>query len=122
MTDLLKKEGFKCTERATKAFQCLKDALTLRGSDPELRKLIHKLSIMKEDIKGFYFTNQQLRWNGRSVIESDTYLIVEIITMWHASVHGGHSGIDHIYRRITSLFYWKGLGRDVEDYIKGCEI
>ena len=92
-------------------------------SDPELRKLIHKLCIMKDDIKGFSFMNQQLRWNGQSVIGSDTSsLRAEIITLWHASVHGGHSGIDHIYRRITSLFYWKGLGRDVEDYIKGCEI
>ncbi|KAH0691472.1 hypothetical protein KY289_018830 [Solanum tuberosum] len=69
-------------------------------SDTELRKLIHKLSILKEDIKGFSFINQQLRWK----------------------VHGGHSGIDHTYRRITSFFYWKGLRRDVEDYIKGCEI
>ncbi|KAH0773154.1 hypothetical protein KY290_010291 [Solanum tuberosum] len=50
-------------------------------SDPELRKLIHKLSILNEDIKGFSFINQQLRWNGRL-----------------------------------------GLRKDVEDYIKGCEI
>ncbi|WMV19182.1 hypothetical protein MTR67_012567 [Solanum verrucosum] len=85
-------------------------------SDTELRKLIHKLSIL------FSFINQQLRWKGRLVKGGDTSLRAEIITLWHASVHGGHSGIDHTYRRITSLFYWKGLRRGVEDYIKGCEI
>lgn len=39
---------------------------------------------------------------------------------YHSSAFGGHSGIRATYQRIKSLFYWPGLKKKVENYIREC--
>lgn len=39
---------------------------------------------------------------------------------YHASYFGGHSGIRATYHRIKQLFYWPGLKKQVEHYIREC--
>lgn len=46
----------------------------------------------------------------------------ELILQWlHSSHQGGHLGIKATHQRIKQLFYWKGLLRDIEQYIQNCE-
>lgn len=56
------------------------------------------------------------------MIGSDQTLRQKILYLWHNSVGGGYSGIDHTYRRVASLFYWKGMKTDVEEYVKKCDV
>jgi hypothetical protein len=37
-------------------------------------------------------------------------------------VLGGHSGVQATYHRIKKLFTWKGLKRDVADFIQQCQV
>lgn len=40
----------------------------------------------------------------------------------HSSAVGGHSEVKATYQKIKKLFQWKGLKRDVENYVKQCQI
>lgn len=58
---------------------------------------------------------------GKIVVWS-TLQTKNIILEWlHSSPQGGHSGIKATERRFKTLFYWKGLLRDIKDYITKCE-
>lgn len=103
----------------TDMLQTIKDSWKV---DPKLTELIQQLIGHKEEVNGYSYTNQQLRKKGKLVIGNDQGLRQEILKLWHNSVGGGHSGIDHIYRRVASLLYWKGLKMDVEFYVKKCDV
>lgn len=40
----------------------------------------------------------------------------------HEYAQGGHSGALATSKRIGSIFFWKGLEKDVRNYVKGCTI
>ena len=51
---------------------------------------------------------------------ASTELRMQIITDYHSSTMGGHSGIDKTTRRIKRTFYWENLKRDVQIFISEC--
>src|SRR5438034_2526405 len=44
-----------------------------------------------------------------------------IIFMVHNHPMGGHFGKDATYNKISTRFWWKGMYKDIEDYIKRCD-
>lgn len=56
------------------------------------------------------------------VIGLDAQLKKNIMHLWHDSPTGGYSSIEQTYRRISSLFYRKGIWEDVHIYVKDCDI
>lgn len=34
---------------------------------------------------------------------------------------GGHGGVRHTYQRISTEFYWKGLKKSIQDFVRSCE-
>ncbi|XP_060178356.1 uncharacterized protein LOC132608338 [Lycium barbarum] len=90
--------------------------------DGEILELIQTLKTGSGTEKGYTFLNDQLRKNGRLVVGPVEQLRKEIITLWHDSPLGGHCGVDHTYRKLYALFYWKGMRGDVQEYVKGCDV
>lgn len=70
----------------------------------------------------FSFTDNQLRKKGKLMVGSNEALRKKIIGLVHNSVEGGHSGVAVTTHKISSMFYWKGLRRQVRDYIRRCSI
>lgn len=55
------------------------------------------------------------------VIESNEEKL-DLITSFHNDpVFGGHCGQKKLYAKLRSNFYWKGMTRDVANFIKKCE-
>ncbi|XP_019253895.1 PREDICTED: uncharacterized protein LOC109232588 [Nicotiana attenuata] len=73
------------------------------------------------ELNGYSFVHEQLRRNRKLVVGPDDQLRKDIIQLWHNSIHGGHSGIDHTYRRLAALFYWKAMREDVMTHVKQCD-
>nr|CAJ00278.1 hypothetical protein [Lotus japonicus] len=66
-------------------------------------------------VDGFLFRKHRLMIPNNSQVRT---LILEWL---HSSHQGGHSGIRATVVRIKSLFFWKGLSKDVADFIQKCE-
>lgn len=45
-----------------------------------------------------------------------------ILEWLNESGSGGHSGRDATYQRVKSLFYWKGMNKDIQSYIRSCRV
>ncbi|KAL2232627.1 UNVERIFIED_CONTAM: Transposon Ty3-G Gag-Pol polyprotein [Sesamum indicum] len=46
----------------------------------------------------------------------------KVIKSLHDAAVGGHSGINGIYQRVKSLFYWPTMRGDIETWVKECEV
>lgn len=44
-----------------------------------------------------------------------------ILKDYHDSIFGGHFGSAKTYAKIKRKFYWKGMKKDIEDYVKQCK-
>ena len=44
-----------------------------------------------------------------------------VIHEFHNTPMGGHSGMFRTYKRIASNFYWVGMKKDIQDYIRCCD-
>ncbi|KAF3629835.1 hypothetical protein FXO37_28741 [Capsicum annuum] len=88
-------------------------------ADTTLQEVIHRLQV--HPFKSFTWLNDQLRWKGRLVVGKDLQLRKDIITLWHATLQGGHSGMDATIKRLQALFYWKSLNSDVKDFVNKCD-
>ncbi|OMO80198.1 hypothetical protein COLO4_24175 [Corchorus olitorius] len=94
------------------------------AADTTLSNLIFQLQ------QGFFLTksaymwsNDQLLRRGRIVMGNDVALQKHIIQLYHASSNGGHSGMLATVKKISTLFYWKGLERQLgDDHVIGSEL
>jgi hypothetical protein len=55
-------------------------------------------------------------------IGSDIQLRTDLISLCHSSALGGHSGIVPTIKRIRALFHWKGISKDVKQFVKNCDV
>jgi len=46
----------------------------------------------------------------------------QIIQPFHDTPLGGHSGIKVTKRKLSTLFYWKGVSKYVRNYVRSCDI
>lgn len=44
-----------------------------------------------------------------------------LISEYHNSLTGGHSGTSHTIKRLQLLYSWKNMKKDVKEFIKACE-
>jgi hypothetical protein len=49
-------------------------------------------------------------------------LRTKVIATFHSTPIDDHSGILPTYHKVKHHFHWKGLKRDVEDFVKQCNI
>ncbi|GAU24592.1 hypothetical protein TSUD_289530 [Trifolium subterraneum] len=90
--------------------------------DPYLQTIIHDLQKDSKSHPKFSWTRDELRRNGKLVIGANTTIKDTILTWLHSSVVGGHSVRDVTASRVKSLFYWKGMTKDIFNFVKNCGI
>ena len=86
----------------------------LQESDSEAQK------IRKENLKGYKKVDKILHYQGLSFIPEVIW--TEVITQHHNDLLAGHFGIDKTRELIGRKYYWPSLKKDVESYIKSCNI
>ncbi|KDP42549.1 hypothetical protein JCGZ_24323 [Jatropha curcas] len=62
----------------------------------------------------------QLFFKGRLVLPAASRWVPKLISEFHSTPTGGHSGAYRTYRRIASNFYWKGMMRTVQKQVAEC--
>ena len=56
------------------------------------------------------------------LIGSTGELKQKLITSFHDSALGGHSGENATYKRIKLIFHWHGMKKDTTEYVKQCAV
>ena len=91
-------------------------------NEQKLKEKIKQIESGKE-IEGFitkkgklykFKDNKLLRVLKEDEIDSVLYML-------HDHPIGGHFGMDGTYNKIKERFYWKGMKKDVEAYVKSCD-
>lgn len=62
-----------------------------------------------------------LKHKGRLVIGSHGELREKLINEFHNTALGGHSGVQVTYHRLKALFYWKGMKKEVKQFVRSCD-
>src|SRR5438046_6303213 len=83
-----------------------------------------KVKQLEKESKNFevkYGILYRKRINEKSlrVLKEDE--IDTVIYMMHNHPMGGHFGKDATYNKINTRFWWKGMYKDIEEYIKRCD-
>ena len=50
-----------------------------------------------------------------------TSLKNDVLHSCHKEVSAGHQGVKRTYHRLRRLYYWRGMFKDVSEYVKGCD-
>jgi len=56
------------------------------------------------------------------VVGNSDELRSKLISMFHNSVIGGHSGMTVTTKTVESLFYWKGQQKHIRQYVRECNV
>ena len=92
------------------------------GNDEALQEVIQGLQRDPKFKKHYTWFQNILRRNNMIVVPNKVALRNSILEWLHGSGQGGHSGRDVTIQRVKGLFYWKGLAKDIQAYLRSCVI
>ena len=73
-----------------------------------------------EHSEGWDNIDNVLHYQGLSYVPK--IIRTELISRHHNNLLAGHFGIEKTRKLIAQKYYWPTLCRDVEDYIRGCDV
>jgi hypothetical protein len=99
----------------------LQEVLNSYVTDNEAQRKLAQLALASPDEQGYALIEGIIRHHGRIWVGANSALRTKLITAFHTSAIGGHSGADATYQRIKRLFAWTGLKAQVIDFVKQCD-
>jgi hypothetical protein len=63
-----------------------------------------------------------IRYKDKIWVAQNSALQTRLISAFHGSALGEHSGIQATYQRLQKMFYWHGMKQDVQNFVKQCTI
>lgn len=97
--------------------QWVQEVLNAYATDPKAQQLLSELAVVNPNEKGFNLHQGLIRKHNLIWIAQNTALQTKLIAAFHSSGIGGHSGIQATYQKLQKHFYWKGMKKDVDNYI-----
>lgn len=70
----------------------------------------------------FTLVGNSLLYKNRRAIPADSPIIPLLLKEFHTTAIGGHGGVRRTYQRIYPEFYWKGLKKSIQDFVRSCEV
>jgi hypothetical protein len=87
----------------------LQEVLNSYATDTDAHRRLIELAITSPNEQGYALVQGVILLRGRVWIGSNSALQTKLITAFHSSAVGGHSGAHATYQRLKKLFAWKGL-------------
>lgn len=100
----------------------LQEVLNSYEVDLDAQTLLQKLAISAADTSEYSLEKGVIKHQGRIWIGANQALRTKLISAFHASAVGGHSGIQATYQRVRKLFVWTGLKQDIIDFVHQCVV
>jgi hypothetical protein len=70
----------------------------------------------------YVWRNGLLRYKEWVIILADFTLRAKLLYEMHDTKIGGHSGVLRTYKKLGQQFYWPGMRKSVQEYIKNCVV
>lgn len=100
----------------------LEDVTNSYHNNDQASRLLSQLAI-REDPKGRFTLRQGIIYfRGRIWLGGSTHIQQRIISVFHDSPIGGHSGFPVTYRRIRRLFAWPKMKLQILQYVRCCQV
>ncbi|MCH79300.1 RNA-directed DNA polymerase (Reverse transcriptase), partial [Trifolium medium] len=90
--------------------------------DNHLQQVIKKLQENCDSCPGYEYTHGVLLYENRLVLPAKSTMIPLLLSEFHDTPQGGHSGFYRTYRRLASNVYWIGMKNAVQEYVRACDI
>jgi hypothetical protein len=87
----------------------LQEVLNSYVTDSDVQRRLTALAVVLPDEHGYTLRDGIIRFHGRVWIGSNSTLQTKLITAFHSSPVGGHSGAHATYQRLKKLFAWTGM-------------
>ncbi|MCH79343.1 hypothetical protein A2U01_0000091, partial [Trifolium medium] len=92
------------------------------SQDAYIQQIIQEVTKAPNSKPGYYIKQGNLFYQGRLVISAKSPSIPLLLTEFHSTPMGGHSGFLRTYRRIAANIYWIGMQKCVRDFVRACDI
>jgi len=89
---------------------------------PKLQQIVQRLTHDPSSIPHHSLARDHLRYKGRIILAANSTHKITIFQELHAAPSAGHFGFLRTYKRISRLFYWKGMKRDIKQFVAECEV
>ncbi|GAA0164566.1 hypothetical protein LIER_20166 [Lithospermum erythrorhizon] len=90
--------------------------------DKELQHILATIVINPAVFPLYDYKGGILRYKHKVVLGNDQDMKHKVIEALHDSTIGGYLGVVGAYQRIKALFYWKGMKKEIADYVTSCSI
>ena len=70
----------------------------------------------------FHYSSSILRRKCKVYVDSNGGLRYQLITTFHDSPDGGHSGQSDTYKRLAQVFNWPGMRQMVIQHVEACDV
>ncbi|GMI89793.1 hypothetical protein HRI_002648600 [Hibiscus trionum] len=91
-------------------------------TDDRLRKIIVAIRRGSSHYAKYSWDGKWLRRKRKVVVGHNEELKKDLMLYFHCSPIGGHSGAEVTIRRLSSIFYWKGLRKNVKTLVRECGV
>ncbi|XP_022007185.1 uncharacterized protein LOC110906345 [Helianthus annuus] len=98
----------------------LKDIHRANLSDSEAQTIIHQLTNAPSSAP-FQLRDGLLFYNNRLFVPATSNLRSQLLLEFHASMVGGHAGVNRTFHRLSSNFYWPRMRAAVSQFIAECQ-
>jgi hypothetical protein len=89
-------------------------------NDPMIQTIIKDLQGSADSHPHYAWVHNHLNRKGKVVVGHNMALHSQIISVFHNSAVGGHSGMTMTSKTVGSLFYWKGQQKYIRQYVREC--
>jgi hypothetical protein len=95
----------------------LEQVIASNQNDSFAQEKLRKLACDPLSVPHFSLSVGVLRYDNRIWVGSDPLMQCQLISAFHDSLVGGHSGFPVTYRRVVSLFKWTGMKSVVREFV-----
>jgi len=90
--------------------------------DQDLQHLIADLISSPQSHPKYTWSQGLLKRTGKLVVGQNAELRSQLIQLVHAYPFRGHSGAEVAYKKLIPWFYWKGMRKQVRNWVRECTI
>lgn len=100
----------------------IQEVINSYATDSDAQAKLQALAVTSPDEHGYSLQNGLIKLHEQVWIGNNTALQTKLISAFHSSAIGGHSGILPTYQRLKRMFAWNGMKLAVENFVKQCNI